>query len=230
MGSLTDESATERDRARPEQTAEPPPIAGADSVRAQLGPAVRSVVVLTLVSGVVFPAILALACWLFPHQAGGSLISRNSVVVGSELIAQGFSSPSYFDPRPSAAGSGYDPLASGGTNLGPANPKLRDDVRDLVAAYRSRNSLPADAPVPIDAVTRSGSGLDPHISPANADLQLPRVARERRLTEEVVRGLVDKHTLGRQFGFLGQPRVNVLELNLDLDRHSVETASARPGG
>jgi K+-transporting ATPase ATPase C chain len=185
---------------------------------------------LTLVSGVVFPAILALACWLFPYQAGGSLISRDGVVVGSELIAQGFSSPRYFDSRPSAAGNGYDPLASGGTNLGPANPKLRNDVRDFINAYRSRNSLSADIPVPIDAVARSGSGLDPHISPANAALQISRVAHERQLNEEVVRGLVDKHTLGRQFGLLGQPRVNVLELNLDLDRLPAETARNRPGG
>jgi K+-transporting ATPase ATPase C chain len=190
---------------------------------------------LTLLTGVIFPlALAALASLLFPYQAGGSLLTRDGVVVGAEVIGQDFSGPEYFHPRPSAAGDGYDATASGGTNLGPANPRLRDGatgepagteatkpfagVRQLAEAYRRTNGLPPDAAVPIDAVTRSGSGLDPHISPANAALQVPRVARARKLTEETVRRLVAEHTQGRQLGFLGESRVAVLPLNLALDR------------
>jgi K+-transporting ATPase ATPase C chain len=182
-------------------------------------------------TGVAFPLVLAvLARFIFPHEANGSLIERDHVVVGSKLIGQGFSDPGYFHPRPSAAGKGFDATASGGTNLGPANPKLRDGspnnsdepafagVRELTAAYRRTNGLTDDTPVPIDAVTRSGSGLDPHISPQNAELQVPRVARTRHMTEEDVRRLVAAHTTGRQFGFLGEARVEVLRLNLALDR------------
>jgi K+-transporting ATPase ATPase C chain len=174
---------------------------------------------LTLLTGVAFPLVLAvLARPLFIHQARGSLVEHNGALVGSELIGQTFSAPGYFHGRPSAAGDGYDATASGGSNLGPTNPKLRDSVRELADAYRRANGLPPDTAVPIDAVTRSGSGLDPHISPANAALQVPRVARERHLTEEQVRRLVDEHTQHRQLDFLGEPRVNVLTLNLALDR------------
>jgi K+-transporting ATPase ATPase C chain len=188
-------------------------------LRAQLRPLLVSVPLLTLLTGAAFPIVLALlARPLFPHQVDGSLVGRDGVVVGSEFIAQNFSGPGYFHPRPSAAGEGYDGTASGGSNLGPASAKLRDDVRELTAAYRRANDLPPDAAVPVDAVARSGSGLDPHISTANADLQVPRVARARGLAEAEVRRLVAEHTLGRQLGFLGEPRVNVLMLNLALDR------------
>jgi K+-transporting ATPase ATPase C chain len=193
----------------------PPPAAA----REQLWPTLLSVLLLTLLTGVLFPLLLAALAWpLFPRQAGGSLVARGDAVVGSDLIGQNFSGPGYFHPRPSAAGDGYDPAASGGTNLGPANPKLREEVRRLAEEYRESNGLPPDAAVPLDAVTRSGSGLDPHISPENAALQAPRVARERGLGEDVVRRLVAEHTEGRQLGFLGEPRVSVLALNLDLDR------------
>jgi K+-transporting ATPase ATPase C chain len=173
---------------------------------------------LTLLTGILFPSLLAtIACPLFAHQAHGSLIERDGVVVGSELIGQKFASPGYFHLRPSAAGEGYDGLASGGSNLSPTNPKLRDDVRRFAEEYRNRNALSADEVVPVDAVTRSGSGLDPQISPANAALQLSRVACERGLSQEQVRRLVADHTRGRQLGILGEPCVNVLQLNLALD-------------
>ena len=140
------------------------------------------------------------------------------VVIGSRLIGQTFARPGYFHPRPSAAGSGYDGSASSGTNLGPTNPKLTQSIRDQAKTYRRDNGLNSDAAIPIDAVTSSGSGLDPYISPQNAALQIPRVARSRGLTEAAVRTLVSRHTEGRQLGFLGEPRVAVLELNLALDR------------
>jgi K+-transporting ATPase ATPase C chain len=188
-------------------------------LRAHLLPALLSVPLLTLATGAFFPIVLAvLARPVFPYQTDGSLLSRDGVVVGSDLIGQNFAGPGYFHSRPSAAGDGYDATASGGTNLGPANPKLRDDVRRLADDYRHANDLPPDAVVPIDAVTRSGSGLDPHISPENADLQVARVARERGLSEDAVRRIVAEHTHGRQLGFLGRPRVAVLALNLALDR------------
>jgi K+-transporting ATPase ATPase C chain len=191
----------------------------------QVRPAILSVLVLTLLAGCVFPLLLfAIARPLFPRQAGGSLIVRGGAVIGSELIGQEFTRPEYFQSRPSAAGAGYDGTASGGTNLGPNNPKLTNGAADLAGIrrladeYRKRNGLPSDAPIPIDAATRSGSGLDPHITPANAALQIPRVARVRGLSEEAVRRLVAEHTEGRQFGFMGSPRVPVLELNLALDQ------------
>jgi K+-transporting ATPase ATPase C chain len=194
-------------------------------LRRQLVPLLLSVPLLTLLTGILFPLVLAaVAHPLFPTAAEGSLIEREGVVVGSELIGQKFTRPEYFHPRPSAAGGGYDGTASGGTNLAPTNPKLRDGdasfrgVRQLAEDYRRRNGLPPEAAVPIDAVTRSGSGLDPHISPANAAWQVPRVARERNLSEEEVSRLVDRYTEGRQFGFLGAPRVAVLPLNLALDQ------------
>ena len=191
----------------------------------QLRPTILSALVLTLLTGCIFPLVLfAVARTLFPRQAGGSLVTRGETVVGSSLIGQEFTRPEYFQPRPSAAGSGYDATSSGGTNLGPNHPKLKDGaadfagIRQLAEQYRVRNGLAPGAPVPIDAVTRSASGLDPHISPANAALQAPRVARARGLTEETVRRLVADHTQGRQLGFLGNRRVPVLELNLALDQ------------
>jgi len=192
--------------------------------RNQLRPAILSVIVLTVLTGCVFPLLLfAVGRPLFPRQAGGTLIERGGNVVGSALIGQEFSRPEYFHSRPSAAGNGYDGTSSGGTNLGPNNPKLKDGaadfpgIRQLAAEYRARNGLAPDAPIPIDAVTRSGSGLDPHISPDNAALQVARVARARGVSESAVRRLVDRYTQGRQFGLLGYRRVPVLPLNLALD-------------
>jgi potassium-transporting ATPase KdpC subunit len=202
----------------------------------QLKPALLSVLLFTVLTGFLFPAVItALSQAAFHHQANGSLLIRDGRIVGSELIGQSFQAPQYFHPRPSAAGAGYDAGASSGTNLGPTSDKLmngihkklddgRDDpgnfdgIRDLAAAYRRENGLAEDARLPADAVTRSASGLDPHISPANAALQLPRVAKARGLSEEVVRALVAQNTQGRQFGILGEPRVNVLKLNLALEQ------------
>jgi K+-transporting ATPase ATPase C chain len=185
----------------------------------QIRPAILSVLLLALLAGCGFPLLLAaLGRTLFPDHAAGSLVKRGGVVVGSELIGQEFSRAEYFQSRPSAAGQGYDGTASGGTNLGPKNPKLRMAIRQLAEEYRARNGLAADAWIPIDAVTRSGSGLDPDISPANAALQIPRVAQARGVSEEAVRRLVANHTRGPQLGFLGNARVPVLELNLALDQ------------
>jgi len=221
---------TQPDEAAPMGARGTPLVPFLTQLRAQLRPLLLSVPVLTLLTGVAFPILLAaLARPLFPYQADGSLVARADLVVGSDLIGQNFSGPGYFHSRPSAAGEeGYDATASGGTNLGPANPKLRDDVRKRAEAYRRSNGLSPDAAVPIDAVTHSGSGLDPHISPANAAFQVPRVARERRLDEEAVRRLVEEHTQGRQFGFLGDPRVQVLALNLALDRKASRTPVSSP--
>lgn len=188
-------------------------------LREHLRPAVVSVISLTLLTGCIFPLVLfALGQLVYPGQAAGSLVTRDGVVIGSRLIGQDFTWPEYFHARPSAAGTGYDGTSSGGTNLGPSSPKLIQGVRQLAEDYRRGNGLPPDATVPIDAVTRSGSGLDPHISPQNAALQVPRVARARGLSEDVVRRLVASHTQGPQLGFMGYPRVTVLDLNLALDR------------
>jgi len=191
----------------------------------QLRPAILGVVVLTLLTGCGFPLLLfAIGPSLFPHQASGSLLRRGGLVIGSKLISQEFTRPEYFQPRPSAAGGGYDGTSSGGTNLGPNNFRLRNGaagfagIRQLAEEYRQNNNLATGTPIPIDAATRSGSGLDPDISPANAALQIPRIARARGLSEGVVAQLVTNHTTGRQFGFLGNPRVSVLELNLALDQ------------
>jgi K+-transporting ATPase ATPase C chain len=185
----------------------------------QIRPAILSVLVLALVTGCAFPLLVAvIGRTLFPRHADGSLVTRGGVVLGSELIGQEFSRAEYFQSRPSAAGKGYDGTASGGTNLGPNNPKLTNAIRQLADEYRARNGLATSAWIPIDAVTRSGSGLDPDISPANAALQIPRVARARGVSEEVVRRLVASHTQGPQLGFLGHARVNVLDLNLALDQ------------
>ncbi len=199
----------------------------------QLRPAILSVLVLSLVTGVVFPLVLfAIGVLLFPYQTGGSLTLLGGAVVGSRLIGQDFTGPEWFQPRPSAAGNGYNGTASGGTNLAPGNPKLTEGasgflgIRALAAQYRGRNGLAADTPIPIDAVTRSGSGLDPDISPANAFLQAARVAKVRELEESAVRRLVAEHVVQPQLGFLGEPRVPVLELNLALVRLQQQAAPA----
>jgi potassium-transporting ATPase KdpC subunit len=172
--------------------------------------------VTTVLLGIVYPwVVTGLAQWWFPRQANGELIRRGGQIVGSTLIGQPFTQPGYFQSRPSNAGSGYDAANSGASNLAPTNQALIERVSAGVKTLRAENPT---APIPVDLVTSSGSGLDPHISPAAAEFQVPRVARERGLTEEAVRELVKKHTEDRQLGFLGEPRVNVLELNLDLDR------------
>lgn len=176
----------------------------------------------TLSLGMVLCGIYPLLVWavgqgLFPNKANGSPIVRKGMVIGSSLLAQGFTDPRYFHPRPSAAGQGYDATASGGSNLGPTSKKLVDGVRRRVMDYRLENGLPSGATVPSDAVTTSASGLDPHISVKNAQLQAERVASARGLSVEVVMRKLDAHTEGRTLGILGEPRVNVLMLNLDLD-------------
>jgi len=185
----------------------------------QFRPAVVSVISLTLLTGCIFPLVLfALGRLLYPGQAAGSLVTRQGVVIGSRLIGQDFTRPEYFHPRPSAAGTSYDGASSGGTNFSPSNGKLIERVRHLAEDYRRSNGLPPDATVPIDAVTCSGSGLDPNISPENAALQVPRVARARGLSEQMVRRLLARHTQGRQLGFMGSPRVSMLDLNFALDQ------------
>jgi len=178
--------------------------------------------VATLSLSVILCGLYPLTVWilsqgLFSHKANGSLIVIKGTVIGSSLLSQGFTDAKYFHPRPSAAGQGYDAAGSGGSNLGPTSKKLVDGVRQRVVDYRIENGLGPDAMVPADAVTASASGLDPHISGKNALLQARRVAKARSLTVALVREKIDAHTEGRSLGILGEPRVNVLMLNLDLD-------------
>jgi K+-transporting ATPase ATPase C chain len=184
----------------------------------QLRPALLAVAAFTVLTGVAYPlAVTAVGQVAFADEADGSLIRRNGVVVGSELLGQPFADRAYFWPRPSAAGAGYDGAASSGSNLAPSSPDLLASVAERAAAYRGANGLPADALVPVDAVTASASGLDPHISVANARLQARRVAAERGLDPEFVLALVERHTDDRPLGFLGDAGVRVLPLNLALD-------------
>lgn len=185
----------------------------------QCMPALVMLLVLTVVCGVVYPLLVTgVAQVAFPDKAEGSLVIEGDTVVGSSLLGQGFTAPRYFHPRPSAAGGGYDPTASAGSNMGPTNPDYLTTVAERVEAYRSDNGLSPEVDVPADAVQASGSGLDPDISIANARLQAPRVARERSLALDDVVALIDDHTDQRQLGILGDPGVNVLALNLALDQ------------
>jgi K+-transporting ATPase ATPase C chain len=187
-------------------------------MRRQLAPALVVFIALTLLTGVAYPlAVTGVAQVAFPGRANGSLVERDGRVVGSRLIGQAFAGARYFHPRPSAAGEGYDAMASSASNLGPTNGELIRAVRERRAAYRRENDLRPGQQVPIDAVTASGSGLDPDISVANARLQAARVAQARGLDLHDVLALIDEHTKGRSLGFLGEPGVNVLELNLALD-------------
>jgi potassium-transporting ATPase KdpC subunit len=184
----------------------------------QLAPAALAVVVFTMLLGVVYPLVTTgIAQVAFGDQADGSLVERDGQVVGSELVGQPFSSPEYFHPRPSAAGAGYDGSASSGSNLGPLNGDFLASIDERVAAYRAENDLDDLVDVPVDAVTASGSGLDPHISIANAALQAPRVAAARGIEVATVLELVEANTDDRVLGVLGEPGVNVLLVNLALD-------------
>jgi K+-transporting ATPase ATPase C chain len=178
--------------------------------------AVLMTIATTILLGIIYPLVVtAIAQVLFPRQANGQLIQRDGKTVGSAIIGQAFSGPAYFHSRPSAAGNGYDAANTNGSQLGPSNQKLIDRVKGDVSAAQADNR---DVPVPIDLVTASASGIDPHITPAAAEFQLPRIAKERGATTDRLRPLVARHTERRQLGFLGEPRVNVLELNLELDQ------------
>lgn len=201
----------------------------------QLRPAILLTVFFVVLTGLAFPVVVwAVGRVAFPTQASGSLIKdAKGNVIGSSLLGQTFTKPEYFHPRPSAAGAGYDAANSSGTNLGPTSDKLVNGIKDdpatkdvdetypgfgdLAKAYREENGLAADAVIPADAATRSASGLDPDISPANAELQVARVAKARNLTVDKVRRVLAENTLGRSLGLFGEPRVNVLQLNLALD-------------
>jgi len=190
---------------------------------------IRGAVVLTLVLAIVccglYPLIVfAISQAFFYEKANGSLIlDKDGAVRGSKLLAQGFTADKYFHPRPSAAGNGYDATSSGGSNLGPTSQKLNDAIKDRVDAYRKENGLNEKEPVPADAVTASGSGLDPHISMRNAELQIPRVAKARGLSEKKLHELIEQNTNGRDLGLLGDPGVNVLSLN-----RALASVAARP--
>ena len=194
-------------------------------MKKNLSISVLMTVATTLLFGIFYPLIVTgLAQLIFPHRANGQLIVKDGKVVGSTIIGQGFSGAAYFHPRLSAAGNGYDAANSGGSNLGPTNQKLIDRVKSDVAANQPDN--PA-TPVPIDLVTTSASGFDPHITPAAAEFQLSRVSKARGIAPDQLRTLIAKHTEARQLGFLGEARVNVLELNLDLDEHFPTKMSAK---
>jgi potassium-transporting ATPase KdpC subunit len=183
----------------------------------QLLPALRITLVLTILTGMLYPALVTgIVQVIFPHQANGSLVEVNGKVVGSKLIGQKFTKPEYFQGRPSLAGDGYDAANSGGSNLGPTNQKLVDRIKADSEKFRKENP-DFSGSIPADLLTASGSGLDPDISPASAAAQLPRVAKVRSVSQAQVQQLVDRHTESRQLGFLGESRVNVLELNVALD-------------
>jgi K+-transporting ATPase ATPase C chain len=184
----------------------------------QILPGLRIKIFMTILLGVVYPlAITGISKAIFPHQANGSLVTSGGKVIGSELIGQNFTRPEYFQPRPSAAGSdGYDAGASGGSNLGPTSQKLVDRVKAGVEKFRKENP-DYDGPIPADLLTASGSGLDPHISPASARAQMPRVANARGIGADQIDSLIARYTEGPDLGILGAPRVNVLKLNLALD-------------
>ena len=185
------------------------------AIATQLRPAIGLLVILTVLTGLLYPALVtAVGQVVFPAQANGSFITVDGKTLGSSLIGQAFDEPKYFSGRPSAAGAGYDAMSSAGSNLGPTSATLVQDVTDRVAALRAANG---DAPIPVDLVTSSGSGLDPDISPEAAAYQVARVAAARGMTEDAVRALVARHTEGPALFFMGQSRVHVLELNLDLD-------------
>lgn len=211
-------TTTEQPQRRSETLGMPSISATRRTVTAQLAVAARVSLVAIVLCGLMYPlAVLAVSQGIFGGAADGSLISRNGTVVGSSLIGQAFTRPEYLHPRPSAAGDGHDGLASAGSNLGPSNPDFEVAVLERTDAYRQENGLAADAPVPVDAVTASGSGLDSEISPANAELQVGRIAKARDLPPATVRAAIEDHTTGRTFGVLGEPGVNVLEVNLALD-------------
>jgi len=184
---------------------------------------IRHTLAVTIIGVIVLCGVYPVVVWalgqaIFPYQANGSLIKgKDGSILGSEIIGQAFSDDQYFNSRPSAAGTGYDASNSGATNLGPTSQKLHDSIQAAVVAYRKQNGLPDDALVPADAVTNSASGLDPDISVKNAMLQVARVAKTRNMSADAVKALVQKYTKGRDLGFLGEPRVNVLKLNLALD-------------
>lgn len=188
-------------------------------MKQQLRAAILMTLATTVIFGLLYPlAVTGLAQWFWPRQANGSLLERSGTIVGSDLLGQGFSSPGYFHPRPSAAGDGYDASNSGGTNLAPTNHALIDRANaDAARLLQDRSLTEREAGVPIDLLTTSASGLDPDITPAGAEFQVARVAQARGMSEAAVRSLVAQHTKSRQFGLFGEPRVNVLELNLALD-------------
>jgi potassium-transporting ATPase KdpC subunit len=189
-----------------------------DNTLKHLGTAALFTIVSVILLGIVYPLVMSgIALALFPNQAGGSMVTVNGKVVGSDIIGQLWTKPQYFQGRPSAAGkNGYDPTATGGTNLGPTSKKLVDTTRDAIKALKKANP-DATVPIPMDLVTSSGSGIDPDISPEAAYYQVPRIAKARGTNVTAVNAIVAKYLHGRELGFLGEPRVNVLELNLALD-------------